>query len=101
MRLIHITVRNYRVHRELAAKLDAARTLIGGPNESGKSTLIEAIQRVFFLKSTIGGDTRSKMISTHGGHPEVEIAFESRGSHAIGPRRRRGRRRSQTLRIHF
>ena len=40
MHIKSITIRNYRVHRELSVPLDDFRTLIGGPNECGKSTLV-------------------------------------------------------------
>src|SRR5258708_5335327 len=79
MRLTSITVRNYRIHRELHVAFDPASTLIGGPNESGKSTLIEAVHRALFLKANCTGDARQSMVSSHGGHPEVEVAFEAGG----------------------
>lgn len=82
MRIHSIAVRNYRVHRELKVELDAHRTLIGGPNEVGKSTLAEAAHRALFLKAKITGDTRNSMVSAiHGGHPEVEVCFEAGGRH--------------------
>lgn len=79
MRITSITVRNYRLHRELSVELDPFRTLIGGPNESGKSTLIEAAHRGLFLKSKISGEARNEMLSKNGGRPEVEIRFEAAG----------------------
>jgi hypothetical protein len=80
MRLTYIAVRNYRVHRDLKVEFDAARTLIGGANESGKSTLAEAAHRALFLRAKTGGESQKAMISkTHGGHPEVEVGFECRG----------------------
>ena len=42
MRLISAIVRAYRLHRETTVSFDPHRTLIGGPNEAGKSTLAEA-----------------------------------------------------------
>ncbi|MBZ0188390.1 MAG: ATP-binding protein, partial [Candidatus Obscuribacterales bacterium] len=42
MKLLSATVRNYRIHRETTVDFDPSRSLIGGPNESGKSTFIEA-----------------------------------------------------------
>ncbi len=80
MRLLSVTLRNYRVHRELRVDFDRDRTLIGGPNESGKSTLIEAIHRVLFLKAK--GNTqehRDMQSQPLLGHPEVELGFESSG----------------------
>lgn len=76
MKLLSATVRNYRIHRETRVDFDPSRSLIGGPNESGKSTFIEAVHRGLFLKSKITGDGQRNMVSDiHPGHPEVEIAF--------------------------
>jgi recombinational DNA repair ATPase RecF len=79
MRLISARLQNYRVHRELALELDPGRTLVGGPNESGKSTLAEAIHRALFLKSKVTGEALSQMESRHGGNPAVELCFEAGG----------------------
>ncbi len=81
MKLLSATVRNYRIHRDLKVDLDQARTLIGGANETGKSTLIEAIHRGLFLKSTVTGESQESMSSTlFPGHPEVEVRFTANGS---------------------
>ena len=57
-----------------------ARTLIGGPNESGKSTLVEAAHRALFMRAKTGGRLQQGMRSTlHTGHPEVTLSFEARG----------------------
>ncbi len=59
---------------------DPERTLIGGPNESGKSTLIEAVHRALFLKAQVTGEPQRSMVSrTYPGHPEVELEFEVQG----------------------
>jgi len=80
MRLTAIAVRNYRVLRDLRVTLDPARTVIGAPNESGKSTLVEAAHRALFLRFKTTGEAQKEMVSkTHGGHPEVEVEFEARG----------------------
>ena len=80
MRLLSITVRYYRLHREVKVELDPLRTLIGGPNECGKSTLIEAAHRALFLRAKTTGEAQKSMISrNHGGQPEVEVCFEARG----------------------
>lgn len=79
MRLTSIIVRNYRVHREVRVDFDRERTLIGGPNESGKSTLIEAAHRALFLRAKTGGEVQKSMLSRAGGHPEVELSFEAAG----------------------
>jgi recombinational DNA repair ATPase RecF len=80
MKLISATVRSYRIHRDVSVELDPARTLIGGANETGKSTLIEAVHRGLFLKSTVTGEAQRSMVSTHfSGHPEVELRLLARG----------------------
>ena len=80
MRLLPATVRHYRVHHELRIDFDESRTLIGGPNECGKSTLIEAIHRALFLKSKVTGDVQKSMVSTTSpGTPEVDVVFEASG----------------------
>ena len=81
MRLLALTVRNYRVHRELSLAFDPARNLIGGPNESGKSTLIEAAHRALFLRAKTGGSIQREMVSSrHLGDPEVVLTFEAAGT---------------------
>lgn len=80
MLLQSISVRNYRVLKDLTVDLDPSRNLIGGQNASGKSTLIEAIHRALFLKASTGGALQKGMVSTtHSGHPEVDVTFETRG----------------------
>ncbi len=80
MRLISATVKNYRVHKERTVEFDPARTLIGGPNESGKSTFIEAVHRGLFLKSRVTGQLKDSMSSLiYSGVPQVEVCFEVNG----------------------
>jgi len=80
MKLLSATVRSYRIHRETTVEFDESRCLIGGPNESGKSTFIEAVHRGLFLKSRITGDAQRSMVSyVHPGHPEVEVSFTVEG----------------------
>ena len=81
MRFISVTLRNCRVHRELKVDFDPARTLIGGPNETGKSTLIEALHRALFLKARGSTEHHRALNSTlHPGYPEVELAFAAGGN---------------------
>lgn len=81
MRLLSATLRNYRVHQELSVSFDPSRNLIGGPNESGKSTLAEATHRALFLRAKTGGKTQKEMVSTHHlGDPEVSLTFEAAGT---------------------
>jgi DNA repair exonuclease SbcCD ATPase subunit len=84
MRLKSVILRNYRLHRELSLQLDPSRTLIGGPNESGKSTIVEAIHRALFLKAKGNTEYHRAMVSSlHPGHPEVELTFEAGGSEYV------------------
>jgi DNA repair exonuclease SbcCD ATPase subunit len=80
MRILSVTVRNCRLHRELKVDFDPSRTLIGGPNETGKSTFIEAMHRALFLKAKGASKDHKALISTlHTGHPEVDLTFEAGG----------------------
>ena len=80
MKFLSLTVRNYRLHRDTTVAFAHDFTLIGGPNETGKSTLVEALHRVLFLKAAGGSQLRQAMQSTlHGGHPEVILHFEVGG----------------------
>jgi hypothetical protein len=82
MQLLDLTVRRVRRHRELQLAFAAGLTLIGGANESGKSTLVEALHKGLFLKATATGrgveELRSRL---HPGLPEVEIGFAAAGQH--------------------
>ena len=81
MRIRSVTVRNYRIHREQRIEFDPGATLIGGLNETGKSTLAEAIHRAFFLRAKSTGGVVEEMRSrVHTGNPEVEIEFEAKGN---------------------
>ena len=81
MRLKSVTVRNYRIHRDTKVEFDSGLTLIGGPNESGKSTLIEAMHRALFLKAKTGGLILKGMEARDAaGTPEVEVCFETGGA---------------------
>ncbi|MFD2255455.1 AAA family ATPase [Luteolibacter algae] len=80
MRILSLTVRNYRIHGETTVDFDPARNLIGGDNESGKSTLAEAMHRVLFLRAKTGGKIQKSMVSSlHPGAPEVALRFEENG----------------------
>ena len=84
MRITSVILRNCRLHRELKVDFDSARTLIGGPNETGKSTLIEAVHRALFLKAKGNTEQHRALISTlHTGHPEVELTFEANGGNYV------------------
>lgn len=80
MRLISATVRRYRVHGDTRVELVPGLNLITGSNESGKSTLVEAIHRVLFLRARGHTDVHEQMRSTlYPGTPEVILEFEQTG----------------------
>lgn len=78
MRLRSLTVRNYRLHKDHTLEFDPSRNLLGGDNESGKSTLAEAIHRALFFRHRSGGEVQKSMVSDrHNGIPEVDLVFEA------------------------
>jgi DNA repair exonuclease SbcCD ATPase subunit len=80
MRLLHCRVQNVRLHGDLPLHFDPGLTLIGGANESGKSTLVEALHRTLFLKASAAGAPVEALRSRHHpGHPTVELGFEAAG----------------------
>ena len=81
MKLISATLKNYRVHRHTSLTFDAERTVVGGPNEAGKSTVVEAVHHALFLRARATGAVQKAMLSElHPGHPTVELRFESGGT---------------------
>jgi DNA repair exonuclease SbcCD ATPase subunit len=79
MRLKSARLMNYRMHRNLSVDFDRDLTVFGGPNEAGKSTLVEAIHRAFFIrhKTDVGLDKIRPRGS--GAAPEVVVEFEAQG----------------------
>ncbi len=81
MHFLSLTVRCYRIHRELSVEFAPGLTLIGGPNETGKSTLIEALHRALFLRAKGNTEFHRAMVShLHGGRPEVTLRFSAAGT---------------------
>jgi len=80
MRLVSCRLRQVRQHGDLELRFGRQLTLIGGPNEAGKSTLVEALHKGLFLRATATGrgveELRSRI---HAGLPEIEIRFEAAG----------------------
>lgn len=98
MRLVSLRVRRYRLHQDSTVVFDPARNLIGGPNESGKSTLVQAAHRALFLRAKTGGALQKEMVSTlHLGDPEVTLVFESGGARWELEKRFAGSSRGSTL----
>ncbi len=80
MKLKSAIVRNYRIHKEIEVNFESDRVLFQGPNESGKSTFVEAVHRCLFLKAKITGETREGMLSNKfTGNPEIMVNFETGG----------------------
>ncbi|MCX6019665.1 MAG: AAA family ATPase [Chloroflexi bacterium] len=98
MKLIRASVRNYRIHHDAVVEFDPERTLIGGANETGKSTLVEAIHRALFLKAKVTGESVEAMRShMHVGSPEVEVHFEAGGAQYVVVKRFHGHSGAATL----
>ena len=80
MKLLSVTVENYRVLKHASVAFDPSRTVVGGNQEFGKSTLVEAIHNAFFLKCRGTGAPHKAMRSDlHPGHPSVTLSFETGG----------------------
>ncbi len=80
MKLVRAHVVNYRVHESVEVEFHPATSLLGGQNEAGKSTLVEAIHRAFFLPAK--GDTQvHKGMRREGAkdRPEVRVTFDHKG----------------------
>ena len=80
MRLLSARLRDYRLHRDLSVNFDPRFTVISGPNQSGKSTLAEALHRALFLPVKTGGAVLEGMrTDPFLADPEVELAFDCGG----------------------
>lgn len=78
MKIHSLTVKNFKIHRERRVEFDDRLTLLAGPNETGKSTLLEALEKVFFLRARgQSGDHKGIRSRLHTGHPEVEVEFST------------------------
>src|SRR5690606_13271848 len=75
MRILSARISNYRVHcrdEPLEVRFDPSLHVIHGPNEAGKSTLIEAIAAALFERCKVSGGLVDAMRPYHGGgYPEV------------------------------
>lgn len=99
MRLLSARIRDYRRHRDLPIRFDPRFTVIAGPNQSGKSTLAEALHRALFLPVKTGGELLKSMQSDPClAEPEVELSFEAGGECWELRKRFAGARGSASLR---
>ena len=78
--ITHAAIANYRVHQELSVEFAAGVTVLLAGNESGKSTLGEAMHAALFLKHRSGGKTLDRMKSVLGGYPTVTLRFTADGA---------------------
>ncbi|KGG16165.1 MULTISPECIES: AAA family ATPase [unclassified Prochlorococcus] len=79
MRLINCRIQNVRLHADLSIDFSPRITLISGANETGKSTLIEALHKTLFLKATATGASVEVLRSRlHLGHPTIQLQFEAK-----------------------
>ena len=84
MRILSVTVKNVRMHDDLTVSFDRERTVVVGPNESGKSTLVDAIERVLCYPHRSTADNLEGLRPrAGGGHPEVTLEFEQRGQRYV------------------
>ena len=80
MRLISARLQRIRQHGQLELSFAPGLCLIGGANESGKSTAVEALHKALFLKANAGGRGVAELRSQlHSGLPEVELRFAAAG----------------------
>ena len=76
MKLKSIVVKNFKIHKEQRVDFEDQITLVSGPNETGKSTILEALKKAFFLRARGGSEDHKSIRSTlHSGTPEVEVEF--------------------------
>ncbi|MFZ9229387.1 MAG: AAA family ATPase, partial [Prochlorococcaceae cyanobacterium] len=81
MQLISARLERVRQHRLLELRFARGFSLIAGANETGKSTVVDALHKALFLKATATGRGIEELRSlTHGGLPEVELRFAAAGS---------------------
>ena len=80
MRISGLKLSNYRLHRELSLEFGLGITVLEGANETGKSTLVEALHRALFLSSRSSGALLDEMRpQPGGGDPELTLRFEAEG----------------------
>ena len=81
MRLLHASLRQVRLHQHLELRFDPHFTLLGGANEAGKSTVVEALHKVLFLRASATGRAVDELRSRlHSGLPEIAVDFEAAGA---------------------
>ena len=89
MRILELSLRNYRVFEEVDLELPARVIGIFGPNGAGKSTLVESVAYALYGRAR----TDKRQIRTHGVLTDgaVRLVFEHGGQHYEVRRTIRGR----------
>lgn len=81
MRLIEIEVRAFRgLEGPVRAQFGPGLNVIHGLNETGKTTLLDAVRHALTLKARIGGKPFEKIQPRGGGSPSVVLGFEHAGA---------------------
>ena len=81
MQLHQITLEHVRLHRQLNLPLASGITVLEGANESGKSTLAEAIHRALFLPSRSAGAALNQLRSRpFEADPTISLQFSADGT---------------------
>lgn len=98
MRITGLKLSNYRLHRELSLEFGLGITVLEGANETGKSTLVEALHRALFLPSRSSGALLDEMRpQPGGGDPELTLTVEAEGISFTLHKRFAGSRGSSSL----
>lgn len=80
MRLTRIRLRDFKRHKQLEIEPAAGLTIIRGPNESGKSSIRQALELVLYRKADANRDDLRKAHTWDSQEPpQVEIEFEVDG----------------------
>ena len=81
MQLHQITLEHVRLHRQLNLPLASGITVLEGANESGKSTLAEAIHRALFLPARSAGAALNQLRSRpFEADPTISLQFSADGT---------------------
>ncbi len=98
-----VWVKSFGVLSELRAPipLEPGLTVIHGPNESGKSTLVDALRAALTLRHRVGGDVRQRLahVPRGGGIPEVKVGFEHTATRYEVEKRFAGQRGTARLKV--
>ena len=99
MRLRQLHLWHYRLHQELALEFAPGLTVLQGRNESGKSTVAEAIHRALFVPARSGGAVIESMRSRPAkADPQLELQFNADGAEHVLCKRFAGQRGTVSLR---